>query len=139
MTKYTDNGTETAMTVVADDNIKELLQSGNIEEIQKVVQKGVSSSAPAANSCFTWSKGQIIGKYEIVKRIGKGGMGVIYLARHTQLDVLRALKVLPAENAGDNNLFAERFIRSRRIPYSALASVDRFLKCDAVNRIFGIR
>ena len=115
MTKYTDNGTETAMTVVADDNIKELLQSGNIEEIQKVVQKGVSPSAPAASSCFTWSKGQIIGKYEIIKKIGKGGMGVIYLARHTQLDVLRALKVLPSENAGDNNLFAERFIREARI------------------------
>ena len=42
-------------------------------------------------------------------------MGVIYLARHTQLDTLRALKVLPAESAEENPVFAERFTREARI------------------------
>ena len=70
---------------------------------------------PANASCLSWSKGQIVGKYEIIRKIGKGGMGVIYLARHTQLDTLRVLKVLPAESAEENPVFAERFIREARI------------------------
>ncbi len=114
MTNNIDNEKETAVTVFADDSIKELLKSGKLEDVQKFVQ-GEQSSHPVNNSCFAWSKGQIVGKYEIIRKIGKGGMGVIYLARHTQLDTLRALKVLPAENVEDNPVFAERFIREARI------------------------
>ena len=108
------NEPDTAVTVFADDGIKELLKSGKMEDIQKIVQEGYSS-APVSSSCFSWSQGQIVGKYEIIRKIGKGGMGVIYLARHTQLDTLRALKVLPAENAAENPAFTERFIREARI------------------------
>lgn len=114
MTTNAGNEVDTAVTVFADDSIKELLKSGKIEDIQKIVQEG-QSSLPVTASCFSWSKGQIVGKYEIIRKIGKGGMGVIYLARHTQLDTLRALKVLPAESAEENPVFAERFIREARI------------------------
>ena len=114
MTSNQNNEMETAMTVVAGDNIRELLKSGNIDEIQKVVQEGESAFA-GINDCFSWSKGQIIGKYEILRKIGKGGMGVIYLARHTQLDTLRALKVLARDNSGGEGAFVERFIREARI------------------------
>ena len=114
MANNTDYGTDTAVTVFADDSIKELLKSGKIEDAQKLVQEG-HATLPANASCLSWSKGQIVGKYEIIRKIGKGGMGVIYLARHTQLDTLRALKVLPAESAEENPVFAERFIREARI------------------------
>ena len=114
MITHSDNETDTAVTVFADDSIKELLKSGKIEDVQKIVQEG-QSSLPVTASCFSWSKGQIVGKYEIIRKIGKGGMGVIYLARHTQLDTLRALKVLPTESAEENPVFAERFIREARI------------------------
>ena len=106
--------TDTALTVVANDSIKELLKSGRAEEIQKIVQEGISS-LPSSCSSFAWSKGQVVGKYEILRKIGKGGMGVIYLARHSQLGTLRALKVLPGESAEENPVFAERFIREARI------------------------
>lgn len=114
MTTNAGNEVDTAVTVFADDSIKELLKSGKIEDVQKIVQEG-QSSLPATASCFSWSKGQIVRKYEIIRKIGKGGMGVIYLARHTQLDTLRALKVLPAESAEENPVFAERFTREARI------------------------
>ena len=114
MTTHFDNETETAVTVFADDSIKDLLKSGKLEDVQKIVQEG-QSTLPVTASSFSWSKGQIVGKYEIIKKIGKGGMGVIYLARHTQLDTLRALKVLTAESAEENPVFAERFIREARI------------------------
>ena len=114
MINNTENEADTALTVFADENIKELLHSGNIEDIQRVVQEG-ESALPKKNDLSSWSKGQVIGKYEIVKKIGRGGMGVIYLARHTQLDALRALKVLSGEKRDGGTHVAERFLREARI------------------------
>ena len=39
--------------------------------------------------------GQTIGSFEIVEVIGRGGMGVVYLARDTSLDRSVAIKSLP--------------------------------------------
>ena len=36
------------------------------------------------------------GRYEVVRRLGAGGMGVVFLARHVHLDKLFALKIISA-------------------------------------------
>ena len=41
--------------------------------------------------------GRRIGHYEIISKIGRGGMGEVYLARDTSLDRKVALKLLPAD------------------------------------------
>ena len=52
--------------------------------------------------------------YTIEKQLGRGGMARVYLARHTGLDRLVAIKVLSKDLDGDKS-FSERFIREARI------------------------
>jgi len=47
--------------------------------------------------------GRQIGAFKITEVIGRGGMGVVYLARDTKLDRSIAIKSIPADLAGDSN------------------------------------
>jgi serine/threonine-protein kinase len=55
-------------------------------------------------------EGTTLGKYRIVKALGRGGMAQVYKAYHPQLDRYMAIKVLRADLAEDAE-FLERFRR----------------------------
>ncbi len=48
--------------------------------------------------------GHKIGSFEIVEKIGRGGMGIVYLARDTKLKRSVAIKSIPSELAGDTTV-----------------------------------
>jgi serine/threonine-protein kinase len=55
----------------------------------------------------------IDGRYVVDKRLGEGGMGVVYLARHRVIDRKVALKVLRAEFARDQEI-VDRFLQEAK-------------------------
>ena len=53
-------------------------------------------------------------KYEVVGSLGQGGMGLVYKVRHTALETISALKVLPAYLM-ENQDMVNRFYREARV------------------------
>jgi serine/threonine-protein kinase len=58
--------------------------------------------------------GCTIAGYEIQDRLGRGGMGVVYLAEHLTLRRQAALKLIAPE-LGESQSFRERFLREARV------------------------
>ena len=54
------------------------------------------------------------GKYEILSRIGAGGMGEVFKARHLHLDAFRCIKVMKQELLADDGS-RSRFLREARL------------------------
>ncbi|HTU22621.1 MAG TPA: serine/threonine-protein kinase [Gemmataceae bacterium] len=56
---------------------------------------------------------RVLGEYELLERLGAGGMGEVYKARHRRLGKLVALKLLPADTRHEPDRLA-RFVREMR-------------------------
>ena len=55
-----------------------------------------------------------LARYEVITKIGEGGMGTVYKARDTTLDRLVALKILRREHSR-NSHYLQRFIREAKL------------------------
>ena len=64
---------------------------------------------------YSLNEGDMLGSYRIRKPLGRGGMGEVYLALHTKLNVLRAIKILPARFCAADKNYGERFLQEARM------------------------
>jgi len=70
--------------------------------------------ATAMTSEATSMAGQAFGPYEIISEVARGGMGVVYKARHREMDRIVALKVLLGGTA-TRTLEEKRFLQEIRL------------------------
>ena len=76
----------------------------------------------------------LAGRYSIVRELGRGGMGVVYLAHEVHLDRLVAIKLLPPDKAERPQL-RDRFLREARL--AAKLSHPHIIAIHAVDQIDG--
>ena len=78
---------------------------------------------------------RLVGEYEIIRPIGRGGIAVVYLARQPRLERAVALKELNSFQAESSDM-AERFVRESRIAGSLnhpnVATVFDFFEHEGV-------
>ena len=67
----------------------------------------------AADADFLAFQQALAGQYSLDRELGRGGMGIVYLAREVSLDRLVAIKVLPPALAARPGI-RERFLREAR-------------------------
>jgi tRNA A-37 threonylcarbamoyl transferase component Bud32 len=88
------------------------LTAGDVQQILSLVSGAVDHTLP-----HTAQKSQpprmIGGKYEVLRELGKGGMGIVYEARHAGTGRRVALKEIMKDSLGDKTLI-ERFYREAR-------------------------
>ncbi len=70
--------------------------------------------SPAPDTLFLALQAALAGRYSLEREIGRGGMGIVYLARDVRLDRPVALKLLPPERAAIA-VMRERFLHEARM------------------------
>ena len=90
----------------------------------------------SADPLFLAFQEALAGRYSIDRELGRGGMGVVYLAREVHLDRWVAIKLLPPECSVQPAL-RERFVREAQlaarlshphiVPIHAVDAVDGFV------------
>jgi len=76
--------------------------------------------------------GEQIGPYSVVRRLGAGGMGEVYLARHRHLGRDAAVKVLLPEISMNQTMVSRFFTEARATRSFAIPTSSRFrLRCPA--------
>lgn len=86
----------------------------------------------AVDKLFLDFQGALAGRYSLERELGRGGMGVVYLAREVRLDRLVAIKVLPPARAADPSV-RERFLHEART--SAKLSHPNIVPIHAVDEV----
>lgn len=76
----------------------------------------------------------LAGQYSLDRELGRGGMGIVYLAREVHLDRLVAIKLLPPDRAGTPGL-RQRFLREAQL--AAKLSHPNIIPIHAVGEAAG--
>ena len=108
---------------------RRMLDELKLEEAIREEVESLLGSVDTQPSCWLENRDELpkqIGKYPIIRRLGAGGMGEVYLAKHPDLEIEVAVKTILKKLDSDADLIA-RFRRERQL----IAKVD----CPHVVRV----
>ena len=149
--------TESAEPISADQFLRTILRSGVMDRDQlqaalrdagpeqrqdaealanHLVTSGKLSRFQAGKLVQGMSVGLVLGPFQVLAPIGKGGMSTVYLARDVRSHLLVALKVLPPKRAREEERVLTRFRREmemcQRVAHPHLAWAYEVGVCQGV-------
>jgi serine/threonine-protein kinase len=77
--------------------------------------------------------GAVVGPYIVVKKLGQGGMGQVYLGQHKRLPRMAAIKVLNPEISGDSQIVERFFTEARATASISHPGIVEVFDCDVLN------
>jgi serine/threonine-protein kinase len=94
---------------------------GRFQQIEQIfhsaLERAAAGEGASSLSLAETPAGDMVGRklshYEVVEKLGEGGMGVVYKARDLRLDRFVAIKILPGDKAADPDS-RKRFMREAR-------------------------
>ena len=89
----------------------------NAPTVQVIINGGHKTSEDLAAEADALIGSVLNERFKLLKRIGHGGMGVVYKARHIHLDTLVAIKVLLHAQRKEDQ---ERFVQEARLASKVL-------------------
>jgi len=100
---------------------------------------GDSAPSETAGQGQTLQPGNVLSHtYRIEQRVGRGGMGTVYLARHVEFGSRHAVKVISPEHGEDHNvmaLFRKEAENLRRVRHDAVITYDGTIR-DGAGRLY---
>jgi len=106
------------------------------EAAEFLVKKGMLSRFQARKLLRGVTHGLVLGHYQILAPIGKGGQSIVYLARDARSQQLLALKVLPPRVAREEERMLARFRREmelcQRVAHPAICWTQEVGVCNGV-------
>jgi serine/threonine protein kinase len=93
----------------------ELLDEAELRPVLERLEGLCSDRQPLLDAPAGVRIGGRLGPYEILERLGEGGMGAVYKARHVHLGKLVALKVLPPERMGHADARARFLVEMKAV------------------------
>ena len=84
----------------------------------------------------SFSEGKMLGRYEIISLLGRGGMGEVYLARDRQLRRKVAVKVLPETVASDRerlNRFEQEAVAASALNHPNIITIHEIGEADGAH------
>ncbi len=101
-------------------NLPEPPQQSDIEALGNVlVTRGLLTRWQHEQLKGGQEEGFLLGSYRLLDLLGSGGTSKVYLAEHSKLRRLVAIKVLPAEQVGNSSLLDRLYLEAQ-----AIASLD---------------
>jgi serine/threonine protein kinase len=101
-----------------------------------LIHKGALSRFQATKLLKGTARGLLLGPFQVLAPIGKGGMGSVYLARDQRSEQLLALKILPPKRAREEERLLARFRRememSQRVSHPHIAWTCEVGVCQGI-------
>ncbi|RMD79660.1 MAG: serine/threonine protein kinase [Lentisphaerae bacterium] len=99
-----------------ESELEETLPRSGVSPKRKTVAEQPDSAVlrPGGDRGTRVVEGGWIGKYQLERKLGQGGMGIVWLGHHPELDIPVAIKTLPTFLVTRDPSFVDRFLKEAR-------------------------